>query len=321
MKHKVGQIVAFFAYWLGVDALFYWLNRRAKRILTFHNVLQDELFRRTIANGVSNSLSEFVQIIGECSKRFSFSNDLTDTKTLTITFDDGYRCQYTTAFKTLNALGIPGYVFVAGDVEKGDGLMVDKLLHWVAEVPLEFVPGGDRTRYWIDIVWPEFVKDSEGKGQNVLRKLNVIYPYEKVLENLPQEYVEERLGCISELERGEMRKAGWKVGWHTWRHYPVSRLSEKELREAMSSPEEYRDTCLSYPYGNPVEVGDRAISMAKEYGYPHAVSNTNLPGISFSRYFLPRMAFISSDKYEVNFELSGFKYFLKWRRLLPCLSM
>lgn len=95
------QVVAIVCYYLGIDALFYWLNRKTKRIVMFHNVLKDDLWRSGVANGVSSSASVFTKTIEECSKRFGFSLDLEDPKTLTITFDDGYANQYTTAYPIL----------------------------------------------------------------------------------------------------------------------------------------------------------------------------------------------------------------------------
>ena len=315
MKHCMVEILAKMAYWAGVDALFYWLNRRAKRIVTFHNVLPDEMFRPGLANGVSNRLSDFLSIVNECRKCYRFSTDLLDPKTLTITFDDGYRNQYTVAFRELQKMGIPAYVFVSGDVLEGRGLLIDRLLHWVAEAPSECIPGGDRFRYWVNEIWPKFMADAQGKGANVLAALNELYPYSKVEALLPTDYLNERMGTITADELREMRKAGWKIGWHTRSHYPLSKLKDEDLMAELNSPLEYRDVCFSYPYGNPVEVGEAAIQAVEKLGYPSAVSNTNetVP----SKYFLPRMT-LSANKYLLHFELSGLKYFLKRRKLLPC---
>lgn len=333
MKSKIINVIALLAYWLAIDALFYWLNRKAKRILTFHNVLPDSMFRDGVANGVSNRLSEFIRIIDECSKKSRFSTDLFDAKTLTITFDDGYRNQYSVAFKELEKRGIPAYVFVSGDVIKNKGrpgLVVDLLTHWMDNVPagqhvLQFDRGGqicqindsNRLAMWSQIIWPAFMDDVTGKGRNVLAACDKAYSMEKILSGLTKEYVRDRLNGISGEEREEMRKAGWKIGWHTWSHFPLAKLGDSDLIRELDSPEEFRNECLSYPYGNMCEVGAPAIKLAESKDFPCAVSNTNETQEGVSPYFLPRMSLLS-DKYRLHFQLSGLEYFLKHRRLLPC---
>lgn len=42
---------------LALHRLAYFLNRKRKRIITFHNVLTDDVFEDCLANGVSCSLS------------------------------------------------------------------------------------------------------------------------------------------------------------------------------------------------------------------------------------------------------------------------
>lgn len=333
MKSKIINIIAFAAYWLGIDALFYWLNRESKRILTFHNVLPDSMFRDGVANGVSNKLSDFISIIDECAKKFRFSTDLFDAKTLTITFDDGYRNQYSIAFKELEKRGIPAYLFVSGDViEKKvrPGLAVDLLTHWIDNVlagryVLQFDRGGqicqisakNRVAIWSEIIWPAFMDDVTGKGRNVLTVCDKAYSMESILSNLPEEYVRERLTGISGEERDEMRKAGWKIGWHTWSHFPLAKLDDSDLIRELDALEEFRNECLSYPYGNMCEVGASAIKLAERKGFPCAVSNTNEVQADISSYFLPRMSLLP-NKYRLHFQLSGLEYFVKYRRLLPC---
>ena len=307
------RVVAIFAYWLGFDALFYWLNRKSKRIITFHNVFPDEMFREGVANGVSNRLSDFKKIVEMCKRRFPIDTDMFNARSLTITFDDGYHNQYEYAFKTLREMGVEAYVFVSADTKNG-ALTIDKLLHWVSEAPIEYIKGGDRLRMWCDEIWPKFLKDSKAKGEAVLCELDTIYPYEKVLASLSEDYKRERLIGISEDELNEMRVSGWKIGWHTRSHYPLAKLSESQVREELESPKEFRSICLSYPYGNPCEVGDDAIRIAREFEYPCAVANTNES--EHGQYFLPRIA-LSADKYLLHFELSGCKYFIKHFRLLP----
>lgn len=308
------RLVAIFAYWLGIDALFYWLNRKSKRIITFHNVLPDEMFREGVANGVSNRLSDFKKIVEMCKRRFSIDTDMFNARSLTITFDDGYHNQYEYAFKTLREIGVEAYVFVSGDTKNGS-LTIDKLLHWVSEAPIEYIPNSNRAAYWEYEIWPKFLKDSKTKGGEVLRELDAIYPYEKVLASLPEDYKRERLTGISEDELNEMRVSGWKIGWHTKSHFPLSRLTADETRAELTPPKEMKDVCLSYPYGELDCVDAGVIEIAKSFGYPCAVSNMIGDGKLRDQYFLPRMA-LSADKYVFHFELSGAKHFLKKRKLL-----
>ena len=116
---KYTHAVAVACYWTGVDAIFYWLNKKAKRIVTFHNVLPKELWSPGGENGVSSDLDGFEKVVDLCAKRYRFSTDFLDPQTLTITFDDGYHNQYAYAFKSLRAKGIPACLFVAGETQGG----------------------------------------------------------------------------------------------------------------------------------------------------------------------------------------------------------
>lgn len=139
------RLVAYVCYFLGLHRIAYFLNRKRKRVITFHNVLPDDLFDKSIANGVSCSFSGFKAIVSEISRFYRFSLNLDDYKTVTLTFDDGYLNQVETAAPYLTERGIPAYLFVSGQLlpqtggvskqESGRPLVVDLLLHWISYVP------------------------------------------------------------------------------------------------------------------------------------------------------------------------------------------
>ena len=317
MRHIIGMLIRTFAYYCAIDELFYFLNRRAKRVLVFHNVLPDDLFRPGVANGVSMRLSEFSKVIDECAKHFGFTADVMDGKGATITFDDGFRNQYTTAFHLLRRRGIAACIFVTEhSMTKSRILVIDLLMHWVDNVPLDCIPGADRLRYWNEHVWPAFVKDAKCFGETILKELDKRFPMDAVLAHLPDRYREERLGPISEKELGEMRMAGWRIGWHTRNHVVLSSLPESMIRNELDCPPQYRNECLSFPYGHMNLVGVDAIRLARIMGFPCAVSNVWGARENASQYFLPRMA-LPTSKIELHYVLSGFEYFLKHFRLLP----
>lgn len=303
MRHRIVEILAFLAYWTGVNALFYWLNRKAKRIVTFHNVLPDALYTNDLANGVSNSESGFRLIVEEIAKKYRFSTDVWDAKTCTITFDDGYVNQVEVAGRVLDEMEIPAILFVAGDLIGGKGpLLVDKLLHETESV-----------EKWAKEVW---TKLRDGGYSRVSSYAEATEDEERGDVGHSEEYTRLRLTGANEDQLNELRARGWKIGWHTWRHLPLVSLSEDEVRKELSCPAEYRSEVLSYPFGNPEEVGDAAIRIAEELGYPCAVSNTHAAGAKHGRYFLPRMDLLP-NKYMIHFELSGAKFWMMYKRLLP----
>lgn len=295
------RLVAIVAYWLGIDGLFYWLNRHAKRIITFHNVLPDHLFRNDLPNGVSNSASSFEAIVDEIGTRYRFSVDFFDAKTCTLTFDDGYLNQYEIAGSILRAKGIPAALFVCGDlIGSQEPLKIDQLLHWTQVEYGEFA-----LSMWISDIWPRFLAQEK-----------IDFDYDAISKSYSPEYRRLRLTGVTSEQLKSLRMSGWTIGWHTYSHRPLASLDGKQLSHELDSPSEFRNECVSYPYGNQKEVGAEAIDEVCRAGYPCAVSNTNAEENNSSRYFMPRM-FLPSDKYLLHFVLSGCKYFLKYRRLLP----
>lgn len=317
------RIVAIISYYLGLDAVFYWLNRRAKRVITFHNVLPDALFEDTTANGVSCRASDFQKVIRELRRRWKFSTDLFDPKTITITFDDGYLNQYEIAAKILKDEGdIPAVLFASGDVTAGDSLIIDRILHWVSYAPKPVLRQlGYETAHdaWVKDLWFQFLADSKERGRGLLKRLDALCPYDQILAALSPEYRRLRLGGITKEQLDDLRRRGWVIGWHTKSHYPLSKLTSAEKKDEIAPPDEFKRAPFSFPYGEMQSVDEEAIKIAEACGYPCAVSNTTDPTPWHGRYFLPRSS-LHADRYLLHFELSGCKYFMKYRKLLPSAS-
>lgn len=317
------RFVAIIAYWAGLDCLFYWLNRRAKRIITFHNVMPDEL--QSIASiGVSESVTDFSAKLNEMAKHFSFSADLSDEKTVTITFDDGTINEYEVAGEILRERNIPAVLFVAGDIidaTPDKTLVTDKLLLWCNFAPDEMVEkvfGAKVARgvLWVKYVQPAYRRDWQNRGRNFLAELESVYSIKEIVKSLPHEWVRLRLSGVTQEQIETLRSRGWKIGWHTKSHYPLGMLDNDAKREELSSSPEYRSVVLSYPYGDIGSIGVESLKLVEKLGYPGAVSND--PNLSpyQGKFFAQRMA-LSADKYQLHLVLSGLKYFLKFRKLLP----
>lgn len=332
-------------YWLGLDALFYCLNRRRKRIVTFHHVLPDELYFAGIVNGVSCSETDFRMVLRRLARCYTFSLDLNDSKTVTLTFDDGYRSQYEVVFRCLREMGdVPAYLFVSGalvpeaEFRKGP-LIIDLLTLWISCVPvglynLDFmgktyqldISDASRLRVWCDILWPLYCEDGEHYGGSLLDALSrQCYPIEGITKTLPKAYHELRLTGMTFEELEELKNRGWAIGSHGYHHFPMGYLSERQVRAEVRSGFEavarWQTTSVySYPFGGVDTIGDVAPGVVAEAGASCAVSNVHEPCVSDDRFRNARMA-LSADRYAFHFELSGFKYFLKYGRLLPRVRM
>lgn len=316
MKKLLKRMLIILAYWCGVDAIFFWLNRHAKRIIVFHNVLRDDLYDSGPSNTTSIPLREFSKVIDCCCRMMPISVNVEDPKTLTITFDDGYRNQYSTAFRYLEARSIPAILFNTSKI--GDGLPIDKAVLWRALVPKDKVPGENLDKFWREQFWPRFMADGKSRGQETVRWLDDLYPMEQLLSSLTQEYREERLAPLSAVQLQEMRDAGWIVGWHTISHFPLAGLAATDVVTELTPSEEFRNVVMAYPYGSDMMVGSLAPKVAEHLGFPYAMAYTNVSHLCSSRYFFPRLPYLGTDKYEIAASLSGFRHFLSFRKLLPC---
>ena len=333
MKHLLYFMCVRAAYWLGIDALFYWLNRRAKRILCFHHVMPDAVHMSGI-NGFELNETEFRSCIRELKKRFWFSTDVDDARTLTLTFDDGWRNQYTTAARVLHEEGdIPAILFVSGRmIDNRDplcALSMELVLHWSRFVPYgtySLRVKGHEYRLVIEnenerretgrVIYGLYLEDGDSRGQDLLKALNAVWPLQMILNDLPAGYVENRLQGITMAELKELRVCGWKIGWHTHSHFPLKRLSVAAQREELTPTFGVDRAVMAYPFGSPDAVDKETMNIADELGYDRVLSFMSEPGPNYCPKFMPRYH-VPTEKYELHFVLSGLKHFLKYRRLLP----
>ena len=321
------QVVAFICYISGLIHLFYLLNRKAKRIVTFHNVVPAYLLPKGKRIGLTDTEEEFrskVRMIKEhCGNN------------MLITFDDGYLNQSEVAGRILREEGnTPATIFAAGRMinnsDPEGALVVDLLLHWIQLAPNgiyllrgeyavqnEFeLTNDNRNSLWSSVLWPSFGKDAESKGRLLLSELDSQYSISYILNQCNPEYLRLRMTGITTEEIKRLRSCGWQIGWHTNEHFPLSKLSyEDKYKEIVDAPDDMKKVVFSYPYGELESVDSECVKIAEEAGYPSAVSNINSNGLLLGRYFLPRFT-LDGTYYQWHMELSGLKYYIINRRLL-----
>ncbi len=315
------------AYWLGLNTLFYYLNRKVKRIITFHHVFPDELMAKVEPDCLAHSLSDFKKIVEMLKKRYSFSLDINDVKSVTLTFDDGYQSQYECVFKVLTGGGgqISAYIFVSGRLlQEKTPLIVDLLTAWCKYAPEEFT-GSNRALFWQNVIRPRYLQDRESFGMNVLKELDAQFPIDKMIASLPEDYRKLRFKGLTPDMLVEMKAAGWGIGGHGYHHFPFGYLSpedcEADIKAGSEALKPYQTTTVySYPFGGLDTIGDIAPQVVEQIGATCSVANEVQPGWTTDKWHLPRMA-LSADKYAFHFELSGCKYFFRHRKLLPIVKV
>lgn len=318
MKRIVMRLLERIAYWFGIDNVFYWLNRNNKRVICFHNVIPDEFLDGRDLGGICFKASQFREAIREL-KRFHDSVELT--------FDDGYLNQYEIAAKICEEEGLVGTIFVSGSLIGSSGfenaLVVDRILQWKLDVPMGVAEKffgrtfANREELWSEALLPMFAADAENKGRAALAKLEACWSTQSSVETRSSEYRRLRFDGITKEQIDDLRKRGWKVGYHTRSHFPLSRLSNEAAKdELLPADEMMRETVFAYPYGNNDFVSVRDEKIVEELGYPNAYSCAFDPEPRHGRFFLPRMM-PPIDKYRFHFEVSGVRHFLREFELLP----
>ena len=168
---------------------------------------------------------------------------------------------------------------------------------------------------------PRYAADVATLGKQTYAWADSACSFSELLGCRSPEYLRLRFMGLTPSMRRELKLAGWKIGWHTQNHFPLSSLPEAEQIKEMTPPEEMREVVFCYPYGEWMSVNQSAVNVAKRLGYPCAVSDIVSPAPIHGRYFIPRFNMPSYDdwcaKYKLHFELSGLKFFLKHRKLLP----
>jgi len=315
MKRKAMGVVEWVAYWSGIDALFYWLNRGVCRAICFHNVLPDELLSPADRGGICFSASEFRQVV----RALRPYRDVID-----LTFDDGYANQYEIAAKILEEEGMVGTLFVAGNLVGSHGfehsLVIDQILQWKIDVPMEKAEAlfgrsfASREQMWSECLLPMFAADGATKGRQMLAKLSACWSPTEALYGRDPEYLRLRFDGVTAEQIADLRRRGWRVGHHTNSHFPVSCLSDEAAREELTPADgEMLKTVFAYPYGNPDFVGERDEAIVRELGYPCAYSCGFDPDPRHGQYFLPRMM-PPIGRCRFHFEVSGVRHFLRYRK-------
>ena len=319
MRSLFIKVICNFSYYIGIIRLFYLLNRK-QRVITYHNIIPDNLFDNTLHLYFSHSESVFKKHLQIINNRFRVTTEPELKKTVLLTFDDGYANNFCIAAKILNTYNNPAIFFVPSSIiDSKEPLWIDSLMLWFSYVPvgqytvfdlkLNITNNASRLKSY-ETVYIAIIQDYNLKNK-IYNILEEQYSFQKI--NIDKEFYKLRFTGLSFQQIDQMKMAGHSIASHGVKHDILSKLDMAELRNSLeitfNSPI-YNNTYISYPFGGEEEISQLVIETFRAIGYTHAFTNikTNNENLFLlSRFSLPN----SSDKVLIEAELSGF---MGWMR-------
>lgn len=209
-----------------------------------------------------------------------------------VTFDDGYRNNYTNAFPVLRECGIPATLFVTtGFVDARTPLWVDRL-----EFAINHTPGSVEDRRARDSKERARLKTVPAEARRAALDEIVRATGSELGRELDRH---PDYAPLSWDEIREMARSGIAIGAHTVTHPILSReASDVQGREIVESAVRIRVevgecTHFAYPNGQPGDWDDASVSAIKEAGFAAAWTTEMRrvrPAREHNVFALPRIA-------------------------------
>ena len=282
--------------------------RKGLRILAYHRVLdcnpKSFLFDEAV---ISASAEEFYQQMKFVSSHFNVISfaDLHQCElegrawpdhALIVTFDDGYRDNYTQAYPILKAFHIPATIFlVTGHIGQRKLFWWDRVAYCIKQTKLEAKDFPEITRQRLRFSAP---KDREFATQQILDWIK------QVPDEVSRKFVEQ-LSADLEVEMPENVGEGMTLSWdevkemadnkiefgsHTVTHPILANVGERQLDQELSESKKMIEQninrevlALAYPVGRRTKYNQLAQKAAAKQGFRYALSYEE--GIVFQERF------------------------------------
>jgi len=278
MKDIIKNTIFKFCYYLGIFYLFRFLNRNKAIILIYHGVTS------RIVKGIENNgghhtkvkifeeqmkyLCKYYKIISMDSLIDQLKNKNIKPYSVVVTFDDGYKNNYTNAFPILNKYNIPATIFCSTNfINKQELFWWNKLEHAINNTKIKKLELKiDENLYIIDLTNTKnkisayinisymLTKMNEVEKNKILTKfLQILCPPANTSENI--DYL-----TLSWREIQKMKNKGISFGAHTSSHIILTKAPIDQAKEEIVSSKQKMEekigeqiSCFSYPNGG---IGD-----------------------------------------------------------------
>jgi len=297
----------------GVNRYFRFKNRDKPIVLTYHGVLQeipadqpDYEYRnfvtvRQFENQISFLLKTFKPL--KASDFYNGNSNLSGG--FLITFDDGFRNNFSYAVPILQKYGLQAVFFITTEfIGSREFLWTEQVTRMIQKTNKQVLEVELDKKYSLKL---SSIPDKENASQIIRKYLKNQPPLKrnKILEQMKSQLNdveltinredEERYLFMSWEEVGEMTNSGQMVGSHTHTHSILSTLNEEESlqelklsKEAIESHTNKPCLVMSYPNGEKNDYSALQKKQLKALGYECAF--TQIP--PFRNY--------QTDRYELN---------------------
>ena len=290
MRKQLGILVAGLLYYSGLVGVSRWLMQRSGKrliILNYHHASGGHLARHLLYLRRHYRMMHLDEALAELYQPDERQSSKDRRTPLVLTFDDGYRDNYTHAFALARKLQVPITVFLIPSY-----LDSDRTFWWregveiIQEATVAEVVFEERTYHLQD---PGDCALREQAIDTRLRQAPTVAEREAALEEfrcllaapqtpLPSDH---RDRILTWAEAIEMQESGWvSFGAHTMHHPILANLTNPEevrneviecrrvLEQRLSRPVR----SFAYPVGGKEHISDHAVQAVKDAGYSWAVT-------------------------------------------------
>lgn len=244
---------------------------------------------------------------------------------LILTFDDGYKDNYTIAYPILKKHNVHATIFLTtGFIGTSKIFWWDKISHIIKEIRKREIKLNEISSIVLPFFeYKEKIYTFEILERILKRKTLPSEQRERMMKILEDRFdVKINIGNISNnllLNWGEVREMSRnkiEFGSHTVSHQFLPNLSDEELIYEISESKRKIETeinkeviALSYPYGGRFSFNDKIKNITKTIGYHFGVASYGINNIKECEYLtLRRISIESIDNFEIfKMKLLGFE--------------
>lgn len=295
MRKKARVLVAAFFYYSGLVGLCRWRMQRQKPrviILNYHRASAGDIRQHMRYLKRHYRVLHLEEALEELYMPAKSGNPARRTPVV-LTFDDGYRDNYTHAFKAAVELQVPITIFIIpGYIDSGDFFWWGEGKRLVERTQLQELTFAGHTYH---LHWPEDQKALSAFIDMRLRAASSVAERDAFLFEVRQALavpmdvictvtVKDANISMSWLEIAEMQRSGWVYfGAHTMNHPVLSYLTDTAeiyheiavCREVIHQHLEKQICTFAYPIGRNEHIGAEAIKAVQMTGYKWAVTTTS----------------------------------------------